>query len=69
MLVNLDLCDKTSDLTFEAVDTNCSGTPFGEEEKEHGLLSKWEGHKYLQSIDLCGCWGITDIGESALSLG
>jgi hypothetical protein len=69
MVVNLDLCDKTSDLTFEAVDTNCSGTSCGEEEIGDGVLSIWEGHKYLQSIDLYGCWGITDMVISALGHG
>jgi F-box and leucine-rich repeat protein 2/20 len=58
--------DKVSDLTFEAVGINCYPASCDEEVKDDSILSTWEGRKYVQTIDLSSCGGITDIGLSAL---
>ena len=67
--MKLDNSDRISDLTFEPVDI--SGTPasYGDEVENDSILSKWEGRKHLQSIDLHNCKGITDMGLSALGHG
>ena len=48
--VNWKHRDRICELIFEAV----------------GILSIWKERRYLESIDLNHCWGITDMGVSAL---
>jgi Leucine Rich repeat len=58
-----------SDRTFEAVNIHGSRTSCGEVVKGDSMLSIWEESQYLLTIDLSCCWGITDIGLSALGRG
>ena len=53
ILVKFSHRDRISKLIFEAV----------------GILSIWKERRYLESIDLSGCRGITDVGVSALGHG
>jgi hypothetical protein len=61
--------DKISDLTFEAARINGGRTLSGEEIKGESISLIWEQGKYLKSIYLSGCQGITDAGLSALCYG
>jgi hypothetical protein len=69
LLVNLKYRDTISDLTFQAVGINGSQTVRDEEVKGESNLSIWKESKYLLSIDLTRCRGITDMALSALGHG
>jgi Leucine Rich repeat len=69
ILVNSFHRNSLSDLTFRAVCINSSHLLYGEETKGDSILSRWGGWKYLESIDLRRCPGITDIRISALGQG
>ena len=69
ILVSADHSDEVSDLTFEALGIHSNPTLCGEKEKGDSILATWEKRKYLQTIDLSSCEGITDIGISALCHG
>ena len=66
ILANRNCRNRMSDLTFEDIDISGSPTTYGEEVENDSILSKWEGRRYLQLIDLSHCHGITDISISAL---
>ena len=61
--------DRVSDLTFVPVGITCGRNSYDDEAKYDSILSIWEGRKYLLSINLSKCQGITDIGLSALGRG
>jgi Leucine Rich repeat len=69
VFVGLKHRDTVSDITFEAVDINVSPYLCEKVVRVDDSLTIWEGHKYLLSIDLSGCKGITVIGLSALGHG
>ena len=69
VLVDLNHKDRVSDVTFVAVGINCGGMSCVDEAKSDSIWSKWEERKYLLSINLDRCRGITDIGVSALGDG
>ena len=61
--------DKLSDVSFEAAGINCNVGSCDGEVRREGILSIWEGCKFIKSIDLKKYQGITDIGISALAHG
>jgi F-box and leucine-rich repeat protein 2/20 len=62
ILVDNAVCD----VTFSAVGIDGRPTSCGEEVKNDSILSTWEGRKYLLSVDLSYCRGITDNGLLAI---
>ena len=69
VLVDLNHKDRVSDVTFVAVGIACGGISYDDEVKSDSIWSIWEERKYLLSINLSGCQGITDMGISALGRG
>jgi Leucine Rich repeat len=71
ILVNLKHRDeeRVSDVTFEAVGINRGQKSCGEGQSGDSMLSIWEEGKYLKSVDLSHCHGITDMVVSALADG
>ena len=69
MLVDLNHKDRVTDLTFVAVGITCGRIPCDDEVQGNSIWSIWEERKYLKSVDLSQCQGITDIGVSALGDG
>ena len=71
ILVNLKHRDKkrVSDFTFKAVGINRGQKSCGEGQSGDSMLSIWEERKYLKSVNLSQCQGITDMGVSALGRG
>ena len=71
ILVNLKHRDekRVSDLTFEAVGVNRGQKSCGEGQSGDSMLSIWEERKYLKSVNLSGCHGITDMVVSVLGDG
>ena len=69
VLVDLNHKDRVSDVTFVAVGIACGGMSCVDEVKSDSIWSIWEERKYLLSINLDGCRGITDMGVSALADG
>jgi Leucine Rich repeat len=69
ILVNLKHRDRVSDLTFESVGINRGEKSCGEGESGDSILSIWKERKYLKSVNLSRCRGITDMGVSALGDG
>ena len=65
ILVNLKHRDRVSDLTFESVSINRGQKSCGEGESGDSILSVWKERKYLNSVNLSHCHGITDMGVSA----
>jgi hypothetical protein len=61
--------DRVSDLTFVPVGITCGRISYDDEAKYDSILLIWEERKYLLSINLSKCQGITDIGISALGRG
>jgi hypothetical protein len=66
ILVSSEHCYEISDMTFISVDVNQTSTSTVDGVTVPVPLSMWEGNKHLETIDLCGCKNITDIGVSAL---
>ena len=69
VLVDLNHKDRVSDVTFVAVSIACGGMSCVDEVKDDTIWSIWEERKYLLSINLGCCRGITDMGVSALGRG
>ena len=69
VLVDPNHNDRVSDLTFVPVGITCGRISYDDEAKYDSILSIWEERKYLLSINLSECQGITDIGLSALGRG
>ena len=69
VLVNNKHSDRISDVTFNAAGIKSSLISHSEESIRESILSIWEGCKYLLSINLGYCQGITDVGLSALGHG
>ena len=71
VLAKQDKCVKLSDGTFtlEAVDANVLRSVSCDDMVNNSDMIIWEGCRYLQSINLSRCLGITDIGVSALGHG
>ena len=65
MLLDLNHKDRVSDVTFVAVGITCGGISYDDEVKGDSIWSKWEERKYLLSMNLSGCEGITDMGVLA----
>jgi Leucine Rich repeat len=66
ILVSSEQCYMISDMTFISVDVNQTSTSTVDGVTVPVPLSMWEGIKHLETVDLCGCKNITDIGVSAL---
>jgi hypothetical protein len=69
ILVNPKQRIKLSDSTFEAKNINGNRSEYGVDAMNVRKLTIWEECKYLQSIDLSNCDGITDITVSAIGHG
>jgi hypothetical protein len=69
ILVSLKHRGRVSDLTFEAVGINLKRNSCRVEESSDSILSTWEERKCFELIDISQCYGITDIGVSALGHG
>jgi hypothetical protein len=68
IIANRKHSERVSDLTFGAVGMNGSRTSCDEEVKSDDNFLMWEESKYVLSIDISGCQGITDLGLAAVDL-